>query len=150
MYYTTYIKFCETYGVSYHTLMRRLLDKQFKTLVVKDRLITAKPLIRRQEFRKKVWLRSHDYYYKLSETLNDSMIAEILMEYAGGSKQGWVVFMSDGLFSLAVDDMSILDYKISNNMWKFFRFSKVLSKLTPKQLKGLSNGIRARHTKKDN
>ena len=118
--------FCEK-----HNITKENLYSTCRHLYVKidnKNYIDEDFFIKRQEFRKKVWLQSHDYYYMLSYFLRDYTMAKILSRYTGIKQTSWSSFLNKDLFSLAWLDGSILNYKIPMKQWAFFRVTSFLVK----------------------
>jgi len=81
--------------------------------------------IKRDEFRKSVWLASHDMFHYFTEHIAESDLAYLLNKVDESvSINTWVSFLSTNLFRM--DDSSILSFKISDNGWKFFRYVRWL------------------------
>ena len=126
------VEFCREYDID---------DYSFRVLLGKDKKLTfgkyvkqlngknyinLKPLIRRQEFRKRIWLTNHDNYFILTENMRDYDLALILARYTGKTRANWAQFLSYRLFSLAFIEKSILDYKVPDNMWEFYRATTLI------------------------
>jgi len=80
-------------------------------------------LQRAKEFRKKVWLESHIFYFYLLEKYEDKEIIK-LINYLTNSKYeysiSWYDFTNKKLFT-RIDDKSLVDYRINKNLWIFWR-----------------------------
>ena len=90
--------------------------------------IDDKALIRRRDFRKRIWNESHDMLYEMTNTIQRYTIADMLSKKYGRSRQSWMTFLSSGLFSAAWIDQSILKYKIPMMSWQFYKFAKQMTR----------------------
>ena len=88
--------------------------------------VDEKYFIRREEFRKKVWLQCHENYYAITEHIKDANLAYILARYTGRSQDTWHTYMNQGLFSLAGFDGTIFHYKVPYKQWEFWRITTFL------------------------
>jgi len=93
-----------------------------------ERLIDEEPIKRRLKFVKKIWLESHDNYYKISEHLSDYKFSKLLYKFLGGSRQGWNEFLKSGLWSLRSGHPFVVNPVVNGMLWKFWRFSTLLIK----------------------
>jgi len=126
------VEFCSEYDIddnSFRVLLskdkKRTFGKYVKQLNSKN-YINLKPLIARQEFRKTIWLVNHDNYFAITEHISDYNLALILARYTGKTRANWTQFLSFRLFSLALTEKSLLDYKVPDNMWEFYRVTTFL------------------------
>jgi len=90
--------------------------------------IDDKALIRRREFRKRLWNESHDMLYMMINTIPKFTLAKMLEERYGSTRASWMTFLSNGLFSPAWMDRSILMYKIPKRSWQFYKFAKQMTR----------------------
>ena len=93
-------------------------------------LIDENYFLRRKEFKKRIWLENHDSFFILTEKHSQFTLAGVLSEFLGSSKGSWNTWMDNGLFSLSTVDGSIVDTKVSENHWKFYRFCRALTNIT--------------------
>lgn len=89
-------------------------------------MIDEKFFIRRVGFKKRVWLEAHDFYYWLSKHLKDTQMSELLAKIDGDESQdcinNWNMFIHKTLFYRP--ESSVLVYKISPTLWKFWRYGR--------------------------
>lgn len=78
--------------------------------------------IRRKEFARKVQLFNHDMYYLLSNYKADLVIAKGCARHSGNydNFNSLNTFINKGLFKLPIK--SIVNYKITGQMWLYFRY----------------------------
>lgn len=81
--------------------------------------------LRRKEFKKKVWLQSHDMYYFLTKHLSDTAVSKLLNKIDNSiSYESWNTFLATALFSNSIT--SILSYQVNDLAWKFYRYARWL------------------------
>ena len=81
--------------------------------------------LRRQAFKKKIWLKAHDNYYFLERHLNVWQMA-LMMEKASkiGSQKSWNTWIKNFLF--LIQEGGILHYKIQEKLWLFYRVTRTV------------------------
>ena len=77
--------------------------------------------IRRERFKRKVWLESHDMFYFLTKHLSILEVASMLSEFSG-KKSNWSSWMNGPLFQ--IDDTSIINCKVNSKAWEFYRIAR--------------------------
>ena len=98
--------------------------------------IDEKSLVRRKEFRKRLWLAAHEYYFDIAAYFgNDSKFAKMLEKYTGKSKEGWIDFLRHGLFAIPNDDM--FRYKVKNRLWVFFFITRAIIRIRDRRIKAI-------------
>ena len=102
--------------------------------------VDEKALLRRVEFRKRIWNKAHDNYYAITEYISDSQLYNFLSRMFGDSKRGWIQFLAYDLFSMANIEKSILSYKINNKLWVFYRFTTALIRMVLRREKLVEQG----------
>jgi len=91
-------------------------------------------IIKRHEFRKKVWLQSHDAYFELMEHFgSENKFAIWLAKYSDFSKGSWVTFLAIDLFAEMNDDM--FGYKIPKRLWFFWRATRIVLRYRNRRIK---------------
>ena len=84
-------------------------------------------LLHRREFYTKIWLRSHDNYFIITELISSYKLGKILYKfYPEKSLAGWRQWLYDELFSLAYQDRSLLHYEVPNFLWAFYRITSFI------------------------
>jgi len=90
-----------------------------------QRLINEEFFIRRREFKKKVWLESHDMYYFLTKHNTRLDLARLLHKVdVSITVETWNSFLAVTLFLLQRDD--VMSYNVNGLMWKFYRYARWL------------------------
>ncbi len=119
--------FCELYDMKEDAISQQFYNKN--PLIHKDpfnRLwIDDKKFMKRWNFRRKIWNRSHDNYYKINEHINDSKLAEILSRFSTSSKSSWIVFLTSTLF-IVPDEQLSFKYQIPKRHWDFYRITTAI------------------------
>jgi hypothetical protein len=94
--------------------------------IEKENFVDEKYFLRRVEFKKKVWLQSHDFYFWLSKHFIDNHIARLFAIMDGDDSDRavnvWNMFLYKTLFYRV--EGSILSYYISPTFWKFWRYAR--------------------------
>ncbi len=81
--------------------------------------------LRRKNFKKKVWLESHDMYYFLARHLTDVDISRLLVSVDPSvNVTTWNIFLNRTLFM--TDESSIMHMKVYGLSWKFYRYARWL------------------------
>jgi len=81
--------------------------------------------LRREEFKKKVWLESHDMYYFLTLHSRDADLVRWLCKIDDTVEfHTWQMFISRNLFMPSYS--SILSCRVEGLAWKFYRFARWL------------------------
>lgn len=120
--------FCETYDLSIDTLYvgkasGSIPAHVFKHDGIRGTMIDEKFFLNRKQFRRKVWLESHTMFYFLNKHLSETDISRLMMKMDGGGSVGnWNTYVSDRLFR--TPNESILQYKLSSAVWKFYRYCR--------------------------
>ena len=131
-------EFCIRYGMTEDALYMRVRNGE-KLLFKIDGVWYAddKAMERRLRFKKKIWLKSHDYYYDLITYFkNDNRYAAYLAEKTGYATGSWGDFIRSVLFCVQSD--SVLSYKITDRLWLFYRLSR---ELVRKRNRNLPEGV---------
>jgi len=81
--------------------------------------INEQYFVRRKQFKFYVWDTNHTMYYFLRTTMKNSDLARLLAEQTSMTATSWATWMSTTMWY--TNDSSILDYKVSDNSWAFFR-----------------------------
>jgi len=90
-------------------------------------------LKRRREFHHRVWLEATDNYYLLIDGASQFKLARVLSKYLGGTPSSWTVWIDAVLFSTAYMDRTLLQYKIPEKLWEFWRFTRWIIKVIEKK-----------------
>lgn len=101
----------------------------------KPNLVDENYFIRRKNFKRFIWMRSHEYYFAMTENNTQYAIAGLLSKYMGGNKRSWNSWMSQALFSLSMLDSSIADTKLPLLNWKFYRFCRAFDRINARMEK---------------
>lgn len=122
--------FCNKYDVTESNIASTIhqypdspIAKAMVNLGRDERYINETYLLRRYEFRRKIWLESHELYYVFMEHTKESKLSTMLAKVYGNKQQDWLQFFQYRLFSLARID-SVLNPTINDFLWKFYRFAK--------------------------
>ena len=84
--------------------------------------IDEKYLTRRYEFRRRIWLKSHELYYLFMEHISERKLSIYLAKVYENKIQDWIQFFQQRLFSLSSVE-SMLNTNINIFLWKFYRFA---------------------------
>ncbi len=90
------------------------------------RYIHETPIKRRLNFVKKVWLESHENYYKLTEETSDYKLSKIISRFTDGSHLSWNMFLKEQLWALKAGHPSVVNPIVQNMLWTFWRYSTFL------------------------
>lgn len=91
-------------------------------------------IVKRHEFRKKVWLESHDAYWEFLEYFgSENKFATWLAKYSEFTRGSWVVFLATDLFAEANDDL--FGYKVPKRLWFFWRATKMVLRYRDRRIK---------------
>jgi len=121
---------CEKYKLNKNTVHIAYYNKNSQIKRIDGKLyVDEKALLRRVEFRKRIWNKAHDNYYAITEYISDSQLYNFLSRMFGASKSAWIQFLAYDLFSMANIEKSILSYKINNKLWMFYRFTTALIRM---------------------
>ena len=86
-------------------------------------------IMRRANFKLYIWNRNHELYYDFIEHFKSQFeFAELLEKYLGGTASSWNNFLTYGMWSTFFSHNSILDYKVPDMHWKFFRFCRAVKR----------------------
>lgn len=124
--------FLQKYDVkvtSVNTEMCQRPDSVFSKSLFKEkgaRCIHETPIKRRLNFAKKVWLESHENYYKLTEETSDYELSKIISKFANGSHASWNMFLSNQLWALKAGHPSVTNPITPKMLWVFWRYSTFL------------------------
>jgi len=122
--------FSEKYKLSKNIVHLAYYEKNPQIKKIDGKLyVDEKALLRRVEFRKRIWNKAHDNYYAITEYVSESQLYNFLSRMFGDSKRGWIQFLAYDLFSMANIEKSILSYKINNKLWMFYRFTTALIRM---------------------
>lgn len=131
-------EFCEKYDVNYNSA-KSIICKYPDSPISKARVkigkmffIREEYIIKRFEFRKKIWLESHSFYYILNEKMNDNKFAIMLSENLYGTKQDWLQFIRDRLFSTS-NVNKVINPTINKRLWDFYRFTRRLIRVADRR-----------------
>jgi len=120
-------EFCELFNISKQQIdVTKHNGCKFITTINHKTFVDEKALIRRKEFKKKIWLQNHENFYELIENgITENKLSEILAKFSPNAYLTWTTFFSSRglLFSLSGMDSSVLSNKISSMHWNFFRLS---------------------------
>jgi len=116
-------EFSELYDVSIKTIHTHNFTNNPHIVKKGSRLyVDDKALLRRQEFRRKVYNETIKRYYELLDSgYNEYFIAIMLSKRYGYTPLNWVGVMNKTLF-FDLDQHSLLVYKIPMRVWKMFKF----------------------------
>jgi hypothetical protein len=92
-------------------------------------------LLKRRDFYIKIWLLSHDNYYKITEHITEAKLACILARYTEKDIAYWKSFLLYKLFSPSFRESNLLLYEIKYNYWAFFRVTTFLIRRIEKRFK---------------
>lgn len=118
--------FTEMYSLSKDVVYinKRVTDTEHIKKFNNSVYVNHKALLKRREFYHRVWLEATDNYYLLTDGGSQFKLAKVLSKYLGGTQQNWTVWMDTTLFSTAFMDRSLLEYKVLEKLWNFWRFTK--------------------------
>ena len=88
--------------------------------------IDVDKLVYRREFETRLRKLCINYYYEVTKSIRQQDIARELVKTYGGTTNSWNIFISISLFSSAYLNKSLLAYKHSKRLWRFY---KVIRKL---------------------
>ena len=111
-----------------------VLPKSIFKKIPKDGLYIDENYInRRNAFKKKVWLESHNNYYFLTKNFSPYYLSKMLnIIDPTKSIDNWNNFMSRYLFSVV--DRSYLTYKIKDTLYKFYRYTRWIIQIAFRKL----------------
>ncbi len=117
-------EFSNKYEVSMDVLyMRKHKGDKYFHIVDKHIYIDEEFILKRIEFRKKIKLQAQENYFFLTACLEQRSVARLVEKYMGATINSWNCFMETSLFR--IDDI-VLQYKISTQLWDFYKCSKAL------------------------
>ena len=131
-------EFCYKYEISYNSIKSTICQypdsplAKSRVKINKRFYIKEEYLIKRFEFRKKIWLESHSLYYAVNERINDHKFAIMLSENLYGTKQDWLQFLRDRLFHTA-NVNKITNPTINKKLWDFYRFTRSLIRIADRR-----------------
>ena len=143
-------EFIDTYNVSEENVYsfiskdRSLVKKHNKALYINKRALE-----RRKEFQKRIWLNSHDNYYRIIEESNENRLSIILSKYSKFSKVSWQHFLSTSLFSPSLNDTSIFVNKVSERAWAFYRITTFIIRRIERHEKRIIDRVLSRMPNRD-
>lgn len=118
-------QFADTYGVSYNAVY---VHKNSKNPYVysegKVCMVNVDALTRRRDFFDRVYMESQNFYFDFTDKMTETALSKMLSNEFGGTYNTWIMFLRKTLFSSAYQDKSLLAYKVTGKLWKFWRFSK--------------------------
>jgi len=119
-----YVKRCES-----------ILPKSIFKKIPKDGLYIDENYInRRNAFKKKVWLESHNNYYFLTKNFSPYYLSKMLnITNPSISIDNWNNFMSRYLFSVV--DRSYLACRIKKTLYRFYRYTRWIIQMAFRKLK---------------
>ena len=120
-------EFSDTYGVSTASVYTHKCLYSPEWIIEQGTtcIVDEKYLLKIQDYRRKLWLCAHDYYYYFTYVLEVSQfkIAEIISEYFDESHRSWNMYLHKDLFQNI--EKSLVDIKISTKLSKFIEFAEI-------------------------
>ena len=119
-------QFVKTYGCAYDTVyVHKNNNHPHIYTDGKTINVDVKALIRRREFSDRVHKEAQDFYFEITDMIKETQYSKILAEEFGGTYNTWINFMRMTLFSTSYQEKTLLSYKVTGKLWKFWRFSKI-------------------------
>ena len=120
-------EFSKEHNVSTNNIY--VLKKSGSPLIVKigsNLYVDTDKLYLRKEFRHKIWLKSHEYYYDMMEYFKtETRFAKWIYKYYPDIPyKSWVEFLHFQLFVMPQE--SIFSVRVPTRMWVFFRLCRVV------------------------
>ena len=135
--YVSLDSFVDRYGVNKNHLfvLANTRNPMFKRVNGKW-YIDEKALVKRKEFRKRLWLAAHEYYFDIAAYFgNDNRFAIFLAKFTPQKKEAWVDFLRNGLFALPNEN--IFSYKVKGRLWLFFNICRLIIRRRDRRIKAI-------------
>lgn len=119
-------QFCDKHSINSDTIyVMKCKGATWAKKVGKDLLVDEAYLLDLQEYRKRLWLSAHEYYYYFTYVLDLSVmkISKMMSVELGTAVSSWNTYFCDALFT-RVDEKRITDMYISERLEQFVKVSE--------------------------
>lgn len=133
--YISTVQFCKEFN--YHkNPIYVMLSKGHPLIHKKGKqvYVDVNGLMKRKEFRKKIWLEAHENFWEFVEYFgSENKLAVWLAKYSDYSVGSWVDFLARHLFMMAPDDL--FGYKVPKRLWVFYRLTRLVLRYRDRRVK---------------
>jgi hypothetical protein len=120
------VAFADKYAIEPNIIYMRAKVHPHIHKVGKALYVDEQTLLWYEKMRWKIWLNSHENYYKIVEHISANKLAKLLSEYTGETAGSWGIYMSVDLWSTQWQDMGILNYKTPDKLFKFHNITNYI------------------------